>query len=126
MPTNMRAALAVVAAVALAPSLAAAQPRPAAPAAPAVKRIIYRLETLQTGDLAPEVLEKLKPLDTLAQCEAVLKAADMPFTWAKAEFDSDVIGAAFVRQLEALPPNEVFVVPRQGGGTLIGVIIGRR
>jgi hypothetical protein len=129
MPTKLRAALAVVAAVALAPGLAAAQTRPAArpaPAAPgAVKRVIYRMETLQTGELSPEVLEKLKPLNTLAECEAVLKAADMPFTWGKAEYDSDVIGPAFVRQLEALPPGEVFVVPRQGGGTLIGVIIGR-
>jgi hypothetical protein len=129
MPTNLRAALAVVAAVVLAPGLAAAQARPAAPApaAPgAVKRVIYRMETLQTGELGPDVLEKLKPLNTLAECEAVLKAADMPFTWGKAEYDSDVIGPAFVRQLEALPPGEVFVVPRQGGGTLIGVIIGRR
>jgi len=134
MPTNLKAIVAIMAAVALAPGLAAAQARPTAPArAPAasappatVKRVVYRLEILQTGDLAPEVLEKLKPLNTLAECEAVLKAADMAFTWGKAEYDSDVIGPAFVRQLESLPPNEVFVVPRQGGGTLIGVIIGRR
>jgi hypothetical protein len=118
--------VAVACAVGLIPGLAGGQVRPAGPAPGAVKRVIYRLETLQTTGLTPDVVEKLRPLNTLAECEAVLKAADMPFTWGKAEYDSDVIGPAFVRQLEALPPNEVFIVPRQGGGTLIGVIIGRR
>jgi hypothetical protein len=119
--------LAVIAALGLAtalPTFGHSQPAPAPPSAP--KRVIYRMETLQTKPLPAALNEKLRPLTSLQQVEELLKANDLAFAWQKVEVDSATLDPKMVVILEGLPPREVFVMPNKTGGLLIGVILDRR
>jgi hypothetical protein len=87
--------------------------------------VIYSVEQMVSPTLTPELMEKIKPMHSLKEVEDLLKANSIPFTWRKAELDAGAADPALIAQIEALPPGEVFVIPR--ANTLIySVIIGKR
>ena len=98
---------------------------PAVAQAPAKPATLYRFEQLISPKLTPELLEKVKPLNTLAEIESLLKANDVPFGWRKAEVDASNLDPAVVDQIEALPPKEVFVAP-QGETYVYSVVLSKR
>ena len=87
--------------------------------------VIYEMDTLRTGPLTPELLKQLEPLHTLQAVEELLKANLMPFAWAHTQVSAGALPSQFTRQIDAMPPHEVFVV-KQGEGWLIGVVLGTR
>jgi hypothetical protein len=103
-----------------APPLGAATPAPAAPP------MIYRLELIRAGPLPADAPQKMQPMHTLDEVERYLKANDVGFAWRRQDMDSTALSTEFVRALESLPPDEVFVVPQSDGGALIGAILSRR
>jgi hypothetical protein len=114
------AALAV--ALAAAGAKAAAQP-PAAGTVP-LHAVIYETDTLRTGPLAPELIQKMGPIHTLQGVEDLLKQNRIAFAWAHGEVNSGAMPADLAKQMDALPPGEVFVV-KQGEGWLMGVVTGK-
>jgi hypothetical protein len=108
-------------------SQAGAQPAPKNPLAPPPAAIIYLAEQIVTGPLAPETLERVKPLNTLQQVEDLLKAGGIPFGWRRVELNTDTLPPALAQQIAALPPREVFVIPQSGGKAWVfNVVIARR
>jgi hypothetical protein len=95
---------------------------PSAPMAP--PGVIYTVEMLQTMPLSPDLADKLKPLNTLQEVEAMLKANRIPFSWRWNEMPSSQVPAALAQQFDA-KPNEVFVFPQQGG-VVFAAIVNRR
>jgi hypothetical protein len=86
---------------------------PPAPPAPATNpHLIYALEQLMTGSIPQELLVKLEPIHTLQGVEDLLKASNIAFRWGKMEMRSSDLSPEIIRQLTALPPGEVFVVPQ--------------
>jgi hypothetical protein len=110
------ALLAAVGAAALAASSAAAQAPPHAP--------IYENETLRTGPLPPELLQKLGPIHSLQGVEDLLKQNRVPFAWARAQVNSATLPPDLAKQIEGLPPGEVFVL-KQGEGWVMAVVTGK-
>jgi hypothetical protein len=139
MPRTPAAAFAAAILLAL-PAAAQTPPRapPAAPSAPAPSGlpsappstpmappgVIYTMEILQTLPLSPDMAEKLKPLKTLQDIEALFKANHVPFTWRWAEAPSSQIPAALAQRFDA-NPTDVFVFP-QAGGVVFAAIVNRR
>ncbi len=123
----LAAALSVLAAGAA----GAAPTQPAAPPAggtalfPATP-VIYDLETLRTGPLPAEFLKRLEPLHTLQAIEDLLKANRIPFAWGRSLVSSGTLPAGFVKEIDAMPPHEVFVTSQGEKGWLIGVVMDRR
>lgn len=106
------------------PKAAVPPPKAAAAPAPSAAPQLYVVEQLVTQKLGADVLEKMKPLDTLLQVEELLKAKNIPFQWQRATFDPAKTDPQLLAQIQAVPPGEVFVVP--GGDRLfINRIIGR-
>jgi hypothetical protein len=100
-------------------------PPSAAPQAAPGPLITYTVEQLATAPLPPAVQQQLKPLNTLKACEDLLKANYIAFNWRRVDVTTDKMNPDFARQLAALPPGEVFVVPTAQGVT-INVIVGKR
>jgi hypothetical protein len=88
--------------------------------------VIYDMETLRTGPLPQEILKRLEPIHTLQAIEELLKANRIAFAWGRGQISSGTLPAEFVKQIDALPPHEVFVTPQADKGWLIGVIVDRR
>jgi hypothetical protein len=99
---------------------------PPATLAPAPPPMIYRLELMRTGPLPPDAQQKLLPMHTMDEVERYLKANDVSFAWRRQDLDSTTAPPEFVRSLETLPPNEVFVTPQADGGAVIGTILSHR
>jgi hypothetical protein len=142
--------VAIVAAAALAGAFGAAQaaPRPHQPhqshpppaagggyASPGLSaptadpHVIYALEQLVTGQIPPELQAQMAPLHTLRDVEDLLKANNIAFKWGKAEIRSSILQPELLRQITALPPGEVFVVPQgspPGQTMTFNVILGTR
>jgi hypothetical protein len=121
--------LLVVAALAALPAAAAAQaattvPPRAAPA-PAPPGKTYILEQVVTGKLPQPLLDQMKPLKTLRQVEELLKANSVAYGWRKVEMNTTTLQPDALRQIDALPPGEVFVIPT-GESLTMNVIVGRR
>lgn len=119
----MRAGLAgaaLAAALAATPA-AAAQPSGPVPLHP----VIYEADTLRTGPLPAELIQKMGPIHSLQGVEDLLKQNRVPFTWAHGSLDSGTLPTDLAKQMDALPPGEVFVV-QQGQGWLMGVVTGKR
>jgi hypothetical protein len=102
-----------------APPAAAPQLLPGAP-------VIYDMETLRTGPLPAEFIKQLEPLHTLQAVEDLLKANRIAFAWGRGQVSSGTLPAAMVKEIDALPPHEVFVTPQGDKGWLVGVIVDRR
>jgi hypothetical protein len=126
--------LAALALLAASPGLAQPARPPAKPAtppaaaalAPAPPPMIYRLELMRTGPLPADAPQKLQPMHTMDEVERYLKANDVGFAWRRQDLDSATAPPDFVRALETLPPDEVFVTPQPDGGAVIGTILSRR
>ncbi len=103
-----------------------AAPPPAAAPAPARPAMIYRLEVMRTGPLPADAAQKFGPMHTMDEVESYLKANDVSFAWRRQDMDSTAAAPEFVKALEDLPPNEVFVTPQSDGGAVIGTILSRR
>jgi hypothetical protein len=73
---------------------------------------------------SPEVLEKMKPLDTLLQVEELLKSGNIPFQWQRATFDPSKMDPQLLAQIQALPTGAVFILPGPDR-VFINRIIGR-
>ena len=109
---------------AIALALAAASPA-AAQTAPRPAPIIYVLEQLQTGPIAPEVMERMKATHTLLEVENLLKVNRIAFAWRMAEVSTDQMKGNLAQQIAALPPKEVFVI-NQGDAWLMSSVVARR
>lgn len=115
--------MAALALATAAPIAAAAQPAAPPAAAPApVSGKVYVLEMLQIGDLTADLKEKLVPLKTMADVEALLKRERVPFGWRIAEAPIASLPPKMVQLIDALPPHEVFVIP-QKTGAFIAVLL---
>ena len=110
--------------VAIALALAAASPA-AAQTAPPTTPIIYVLEQLQTGPIAPEVMERMKATHTLQEVEDLLKINRITFAWRMTEVSTDQMKGNLAQQIAALPPKEVFVI-NQGDAWLMSSVVARR
>jgi hypothetical protein len=84
--------------------------------------VIYEMETLRTGPLPQEFLKQIEPLHSLAAVEDLLKANRIAFAWGHGDVSSGTMPAAFAKQIAALPPHEVFIVP-QSKGLVINIIL---
>jgi hypothetical protein len=101
------------------PALAQAETGP--PPAP----IVYVLEQLQSGPIAPEVMERMKATHTLQEVENLLKVNRISFAWRMTEVSTDQMKGNLAQQIAALPPKEVFVI-RQGDTWLMSSVVARR
>ena len=95
-------------------------------APPVIPIKVYIVEqVVTTNKLPPQFLEQMRPLKTLRQVEELLKANSVPYAWRKTDMNSAALPPAIAKQIEAVPPGEVFVIP--SGETLtMNVILGRR
>lgn len=118
-----RAVAATVAAMAWA-GVATAQPTPGV--VPTPIPAIYDMETLRTGPLPDEFVKQLGPLHTLQEVESLLKANRVAFAWSRNQVRSTSLPPDFVRQIDALPPHEVFVTAQSNGGWLMGAVLAKR
>lgn len=100
-------------------------PQTARPPSAPVSGTIYEMDTLTTGTLSPAVVKQIEPLHSLVAVEALLKENYVAFAWAHRRVLASSLAPALTAQLDALPPQEVFVV-RQGEAVLIGVILSKR
>ncbi|HEX3366757.1 hypothetical protein [Phenylobacterium sp.] len=112
----------LAAALAMAAGAAGAQPTPGV--VPIPIPAIYDMETLRTGPLPDEFVKQLGPLHTLPDVENFLKANRVAFAWSRSQVRSTGLPPDFVRQIDALPPHEVFVTA-QGAGWLMGVVLAK-
>jgi hypothetical protein len=119
-----RRRLIVVALLAMAASAALAQPTPGV--VPIPIPAIYDMETLRTGPLPQEFVKQLEPLHTLQAVEDFLKLNRVAFAWSRSQVRSTSLPPDFVRQIDALPPLEVFVTAQSNGGWLMGVVLAKR
>lgn len=122
----MRTAVLAACAVALAASGAAAQ-TPAAPAPPAetgLKTMVFETDTLRTGPMPADLIQKFAPIHTIQAAEDLLKQNRIAFSWQHSEVDSAKIPIDLAMQLNNLPPKEVFML-RQGEGWMIGVVTAK-
>ena len=83
------------------------------------------METLRTGALSPDFVKRLEPLHTLQQIEDFLKANRIAFAWGRGTVSSGTMPAAFAKQLDDLPPHEVFITPQPNNTWLIAVVLER-
>ena len=83
------------------------------------------METLRTGPLPAEIVKQLGPLHSLQAVEDLLKANRIAFAWGRGQVSSGTLPAAFVKEIEALPPHEVFFAPQGDKGVVIGVVMDR-
>jgi hypothetical protein len=117
-------------ALAVASSAAAQAPTSQAPAtqAPsggsALHTVVFETDTLRTGPIPNEIIQKMGPIHTLQGVEDLLKQNRIGFTWGHTEVDSANIPIDLAMQLNNLPPKEVFVL-KQGDGWLIGVVLSK-
>jgi hypothetical protein len=95
----------------------AARPAPvmAAPGA------VYVMQQMRTAPLPADLMEKMKPLNTLQQVEDLLKINRISFAWALAEVRSETMPADLVAQIERLPPHEPFIVPQKAGVVILAI-----
>jgi hypothetical protein len=109
---------------AIAMTLAVSSPA-AAQTAPPPTPIVYVLEQIQSGPIAPEVMERMKATHTLQEVENLLKVNRIAFAWRMTEVSTDQMKGTLAQQIAALPPKEVFVI-RQGDTWLMSSVIARR
>jgi len=118
----VRGARVIAAALALAAAPALAQP--SGPGFTPLHPVIYEVETMQTGPLTPEILKKAGPIHSLQVMEDLLKANLVPFAWSRRQISAGALPADLTRQMDGLPPHEVFMF-RQGQGWIFGVVLAR-
>jgi hypothetical protein len=118
----VRRARAIAAALALLAAPALAQP--SGPGFTPLHPVIYELETLQTGPLTPELLKKAGPIHSLPAIEELLKANLVPFAWSRRQVSARTLAPDLTRQMDVLPPHEVFMV-REGQGWVFGVVLAK-
>jgi hypothetical protein len=121
----MRSSHVMALAATLALACGGVQAAPAAAAGSPAPAVTYILEQLQTGPLPPGVQRQLPPLHTLKDVEDLLKANYIAFNWRRVDVASTQLNPELARQIAALPPGEVFIVPTTRGVSM-NVIVGRR
>jgi hypothetical protein len=130
----------VILALAAAGPLASAQPKPgatpkpsaaakpSATPAPTVETplhpVIYEMDTLRTGALPPDLLKQMEPIHSLQAIEDLLKANLIAFAWAHGQIGAGALPSELTKQIDTLPPHEVFMV-KQGDGWLMGVVVAK-
>ena len=125
----MRAAVFIACAVALAAASGATAQTPSPPAQtpPAgtgLHTIVFETDTLRTGPIPNEIIQKFGPIHTLQGAEDLLKQNRIAFSWQHSEVDSAKIPIDLAMQLNNLPPKEVFML-KQGEGWLIGAVTAK-
>jgi len=101
----------------------AVAPEPAPPPAPIGP--VYTMEQVRTGPLSDAILEKMKPVHTIDEAEAVLKLAGVTFGWRRADVDLGRLAPEQAKQLQALPPNDVFIAKQKDGGYILGAVAAK-
>jgi hypothetical protein len=101
-------------------------PPAAAPAAAAAPRTItYTMEQLRTGPLSPEIQQRMTPMNTIQEVEALLKANRIEFAWRMVEVANTALPPDLARQIAAMKPTDVYFIPSPNGA-LIGAIVSQR
>jgi hypothetical protein len=102
-----------------------AQPPTAAPPAAAQPPgTVYDTEALRTGALPPELAQKITPLHSLAAIEDLLKQNRVSFAWGRAQMSASALPPELVKQIDSLPPGEVYML-KQGEGWIMGVVLSK-
>ncbi len=123
----MRTAVFAACAIALAAASGASAQTPPAPTSPpetGVKTVVFETDTLRTGPMPAELVQKFVPIHSLQAAEDLLKQNRIAFGWQHSDVDSAKIPIDLAMQLNNLPPKEVFML-RQGEGWMIGVVTGK-
>ena len=79
------------------------------------QRKIYVVDQIVTAPIPPAVLQRMQPLKTLPEVEALLKASGIQHQQAVATIDGASADPDMMTRIAQLPPGEVFVVPNQAG-----------
>ena len=91
------------------------------------ERKIFTLDQIAFAQPASlDTLKHLGPLKTLTEVEQQLTRDNVKFERQPAALDSLSVPPALLKQITALPPGEVFVVPSRGGVLTANVITASR
>ena len=86
------------------------------------ERTLYQIDALRLASRPePAVMKALEGATTFAEIQRIVLEAKVPTQGGQMTWDSTVIPADLTRQLNALPPNEPFVMAEQNS-VLAGVI----
>jgi hypothetical protein len=80
-----------------------------------INRKIFVVDQIRMPRVPLEILKKLEPLNTLEEVEALLTKDNIPHQRGEATLDAVGADPQLVAFLLKLPPNEVFVLPGDGG-----------
>jgi hypothetical protein len=73
------------------------------------------VDQIRTGALTPGQIDKIRPLNSLTDIEALLNRENVAFERGPAKIDALAVGPPIVGRLQALPAGEVFVSPGPQG-----------
>ena len=91
------------------------------------QRKIFTLDQIAfAGPIDAAAAKRLMPLKTLTEVEQELTTDGVKYQRRAAALDSLSVPPALLKQITALPPGEVFVVPSGGGVLTANVITGSR
>ena len=83
------------------------------------------MEQLRTGPLSPEIQQRMTPMNTIQEVEALLKANRIEFAWRMVEVANTALPPDLARQIAAMKPTDVYLIP-SANGALIGAIVSQR
>lgn len=92
-----------------APPLASAQPAPP-PQAASAERPILLIAQLRSGPVDQTLALQLKPLKTMKEVEAFLKANNIAYGRGRIQVDTRIADSRLVASIARLPPGEIFIV----------------
>ena len=84
--------------------------------------VIYTMEQIAVPQFTAELRDALAPVHSLQAAEEVLKVRGIPFGWRRVEVNSGALDPNLARQLAALPPHEVIIVPQAQGATMATIV----
>ena len=75
----------------------------------------YLVDQIVVPRIDKALVTAMEPVKTLDEAVTLLKSRNLPYTTTTGVIDTLTIGPAPAKQLAALPPGEVFIVPANGG-----------
>lgn len=90
------------------------------------ERIVYAIEGVQFArPSSPQVMDRLGAANTFEEITGILRDAEIEARGGRLAWDSATMPTELVRQLNALPDGEPFLIP-EGNGVVAGVIREKR
>lgn len=79
------------------------------------QRRIWLVEQFVVPNAPGDLVAQLEPLDTMAEVQSVLQLRKLPANQTFGVIDALTLAPGAVKQIEALAPDEVFILPDPGG-----------